>query len=1273
MSKRFFAVAALLISLSSGALAQGTITTVAGGVPNNVPATSVGTYPQGVSKDSAGNLYLTDAYCSCVFKVASNGQLTLVAGNGSFGFSGDGGPATSAQLDSPSGVSVDGMGNVFIADQYNSRVREVVAATGIIQTVAGNGTPGFSGDGGPATSAELTQPSGVSVDGAGNIYIADDGNQRIRKVTAGNHIIQTVAGNGTQGFGGDGGVATSAELFDPYGVCVDGSGNIFIADTDNHRIREVTSGTGTIQTVAGNGTPGFTGDGGLATGAELRQPSGVSVDGAGNIYIADDGNQRIRKVTAGNHIIQTVAGNGTQGFGGDGGVATSAELDDPLGVFIDGTGNIFIVDTANFRVREVASATGIIQTAAGNGTYGFSGDGGAATSAELDFPSGVFVDAAGNIFFADSSNNRVREVVAATGLIETVAGNGAFGFSGDGGVATSAQLDQPEGVFVDHSGNIFISDSLNNRIREVVAGTGIIQTVAGNGTAGFNGDGGPATSAELNKPEGIFVDGAGNIFISDAANQRIRKVAAAAGTIQTVAGNGTAGLSGDGGLATSAQLDLAGDLYGGVYVDGAGDIFISDSNNNRIREVMAASGIIQTIAGSGGTGCGVGGPTGDGGPATSAQLNAPNGVFVDGAGNVFFADTFNSRIREVVAATGIINTVAGSPGFGFSGDGGPATSALLYGPTGVFGDNSGNIFFADTDNNRIRKVTGLAQVPAVSLSASSLTFTTSGASQSVTLTNSGSAPLTISGIAITGSNPRDFAFVTASTTCPTGGGNLASNASCTLSILFQPTASGTRSASIAITDNAAASPQSVSLTGTTIVTVQVAPATVNLVPGGTQQFTATVGGVTNTSVTWSISGTGCSGSACGSVSSQGLYTAPTSATSTFTVTVTATSVADATKSASATVTVQAVSVSIAPTSATVSAGLSAQFTATVTGATNTAVTWQVNGIANGNATFGTISASGLYTAPSAVPTPAAFAIKATSVADTTKSASATVTITAPAAAPVSVQISPQPSTVVTGSTVQFGAVVMNAGTTTAVTWQLVSGAGTGSITAAGLYTPPATAPSGSVIVQATSVADPTKTQQISFTVAPAALNFAPGQPTTVPPISAQSGGSSSANLVLNLAPTSGSATFTLTCDQMPPGAACTVNPTTLTAQGGHPGAPFTLTVLIASSSGMGPLPSARPEPWLLFLLSLFGSLWAIYRAGRSPVRQARYAWLMVLLISFSVAYLAACSGISSTTVSSPPVSAVRSGSVIDARVTATPTSTTGGFTATQMIVPFPVQ
>jgi hypothetical protein len=284
-----------------------------------------------------------------------------------------------------------------------------------------------------------------------------------------------------------------------------------------------------------------------------------------------------------------------------------------------------------------------------------------------------------------------------------------------------------------------------------------------------------------------------------------------------------------------------------------------------------------------------------------------------------------------------------------------------------------------------------------------------------------------------------------------------------------------------------------------------------------------------------------------------------------------------------------------------------------------------------------------------------------------------VTITAPAAAPVSVQISPQPSTVVTGSTVQFGAVVMNAGTTTAVTWQLVSGAGTGSITAAGLYTPPATAPSGSVIVQATSVADPTKTQQISFTVAPAALNFAPGQPTTVPPISAQSGGSSSANLVLNLAPTAGSATFTLTCDQMPPGAACTVNPTTLTAQGGHPGTPFTLTVLIASSSRMGPLPGAPPGPWLLFLLSLFGSLWAIYRAGRSPVRQARYAWLMVLLVSFSVAYLAACSGISSTTVSSPPVSAVRSGSVIDARVTATPTSTTGGFTATQMIVPFPVQ
>ncbi len=342
-------------------------------------------------------------------------------------------------------------------------VPSVDAAAGIISTVAGNGTPEFSGDGGPATSASLTSPRGVFVDGSGVIYIADVNNHRIRKVdTSG--IISTVAGNGTAGFSGDGDPATSASLRVPHRVVVDVSGNIYIADELNHRIRKVDT-SGIINTVAGNGTAGFSSDGGPATTASLNSPNGVFVDGLGNIYIADQGNHRIRKVdTSG--IISTVAGNGLASFSGDGGPATSARLNNPFGVFVDGLGNIYIADLDNHRIRKV-DTSGNISTVAGNGTATFSGDGGPATSASLNDPHDVFVDGLGNIYIADRGNHRIRKVDT-SGIISTVAGNGLASFSGDGGPATSASLISPDGVFVDGSSNIYIADLGNHRIRKVV-------------------------------------------------------------------------------------------------------------------------------------------------------------------------------------------------------------------------------------------------------------------------------------------------------------------------------------------------------------------------------------------------------------------------------------------------------------------------------------------------------------------------------------------------------------------------------------------------------------------------------------------------------------------------------------------------------------------------------------------------------------------------------------------------------------------------------------
>ncbi|WP_052733139.1 NHL domain-containing protein [Hymenobacter terrenus] len=346
--------------------------------------------------------------------VAQPYAITTVAGNGRAGFSGDGGPATSAMLSSPYGVAVDGSGNIYIAVQGGNRVRKVSAATGVITTVAGtSATPGFSGDGGPATGAMLDTPRGVAVDGSGNIYIADVGNFRIRKVSAATGVITTLAGTGTAGFSGDGGPATGAMLNSPRGVAVDGNGNIYIADQSNHRVRKVSAATGVITTLAGaGGTGGFSGDGGPATGAMLDEPTGVAVDGNGNIYIADQSNNRVRKVSAATGVITTLAGTGTFGTGnfGDGGPATGAMLSQPTGVAVDGSGNVFIADAANFRIRHVSAATGVITTVAGTGTAGFNGDGGAATGAMLWYPYGVAVDGSGNVFIADQSNQRIRRL-----------------------------------------------------------------------------------------------------------------------------------------------------------------------------------------------------------------------------------------------------------------------------------------------------------------------------------------------------------------------------------------------------------------------------------------------------------------------------------------------------------------------------------------------------------------------------------------------------------------------------------------------------------------------------------------------------------------------------------------------------------------------------------------------------------------------------------------------------------------------------------------------
>jgi trimeric autotransporter adhesin len=789
-------------ALAAGA--PGTITTVAGG-PGRGPGPDVFQEPGALAAGPGGAVYVGDWGVVRELTTAKPWEGVVAgvlnSGVGPF-YSGDGGPAVKAWLPAiPAGVSglaVDAAGNVILAVYAENRVRVVAAKTGTfygqamtagdIYTVAGDGTRGYSGDGGAATSAELDEPFAVAVDGSGNLAIADSLSNRVRVVaaktgtfygqamTAGD--IYTVAGDGTAGYSGDGGPAASAELDDPSGVAVDGAGNLVIADYSNYRVRVVAAKTGTfygqamtagdIYTVAGDGTAGYSGDGGPGSSAELSTAEGVAVDGAGNLVIADQHNNRVRVVAASTGTfygqamtagdIYTVAGDGTQGYSGNGGPATSAELNNPLGVAVDSAGDLVIADSSNDRVRVVAAKTGTfygqamtagdIYTVAGVGIHRWSGIGGPAVNAELaavpvfTWTSAVAANSGNYVvlqsdrawFICETAGTYFGQAMTA-GDIYSVAGDGTRGYSGDGGPAISAKLNTPQGVAFDSAGNLVIADYSNHRVRVVAAKTGTfygqamtagdIYTIAGNGTRGYSGDGGPATAAELDTPQGVAFDSAGNLVIADPASGRVRVVAARTGTfygqamtagdIYTVAGNGSGTYSGDGGPAISAGVDPE-----GVAVDGSGNLVIADTVNGRVRVVAARTGTfygqamtagdIYTVAGGGTSGLG------DGGPATSAELEDPEGVAVDGSGNLVIADTLDSRVRVVAAKTGTfygqamtagdIYTVAGNGTPGYSGDGGPAASAELGYPDGVAVDGSGNLVIADSQNALVRLVSG---------------------------------------------------------------------------------------------------------------------------------------------------------------------------------------------------------------------------------------------------------------------------------------------------------------------------------------------------------------------------------------------------------------------------------------------------------------------------------------------------------------------------------------------------------------------------------------
>ena len=789
--------------------------------------------------------------------VGANNTGTVIAGTGSNGYSGDGGAATSAQMNVQFsvGLALDAAGNIYVADRLNHRIRRI-ATDGTISTFAGTGVAGFSGDGGLATAARLNQPSGLEFDRFGNLYVADGVNYRIRRITP-EGLISTVAGTGEGGNGGDGGSALTATLSTGIGIQEpDIFGNTLVfADHDGSRVRRIALSSAALAegyaespfTIVSNDCPRPINGRGLApsatckVGVRFRPTSAGSKSGAlrvvstnlaetFNVPLVGAGAAQLnlnvlRTPTAG--TISTIAGGGS---GADGVAATSSSLSSPFDAAVDSAGNLYIVDATANRVRKVDAVTGQISTIAGNGNRGFSGDGGPGSSASLNQPTAVAVDSAGNVFIADTNNFRIRRVAASTGVITTVAGTNNNANSGDGGPAVAASLAQPLGIAVDASGNLYIASGV---LRKITASTGVITSLVKG--FGYAGDGGRAADALVSAQGKVVLDADGNLFFAEEATARIRRIDKQ-GNISTYAGNGTRGYSGDNGPATAASLNVG---YG-LSLDAAGNLYLTDTNNNRVRRVDRATGIITTVVGSGDPGPGL--FAGDGGPANASRLNAPVGTFVDPAGNVFVADQRNSRVRIAhCIASPSASQSADCLGAGDKFYAGQrvqvtwsvsgATSCTASGAWSGTKAASGSEWVGPlTEGNREFKLscsfsggasqsstTTVAVLPASKLLVASDTtvafgsqdISASSTTRTVILRNAGSATLTVNSFTGTG-DATQFKVLQSCGQTPF---TLRPGATCPLSITFAPTTSGAKTVNLTVNSDAGTVPITVTGTG----------------------------------------------------------------------------------------------------------------------------------------------------------------------------------------------------------------------------------------------------------------------------------------------------------------------------------------------------------------------------------------------------------------------------------------------------------------------------
>ena len=560
------------------------------------------------------------------------------------------GEGSAAQFYFPSGVASDGAGNLYVADSANSTIRKVVIAGGVVTTFAGSATVTGSADG-TGTAARFDHPLSVASDGSGNLFIADAGNNTIRKIVIATGEVSTLAGTARTAGSADG-TGTAARFNFPQGVASDGAGNLFVADSDNSTIRRIVIATGEVTTLAGTAGAAGSDDGTGAT-ARFNSPKGITIDGAGDLMVADLGNNTIRKVVLATGAVTTLAGSAgatgsLDGVGFD--VGSGALFDGPGDVASDGVGNLFVADTNNHALRKIVIATGAVTTLVGSAAGGSAGhDDGPATAARFLNPFGVASDGAGNLFVADSANATIRKIAVATGVVTTLAGSAETPGSDDG-TGSGARFDDPIGVASDGAGNLFVADCGSHTIRKVVIATGVVTTLAGSAATPGSDDGAGA-AARFYFPGALAVDGVGNLFVADAGNHTIRKVVIAGGIVTTLAGS--AGSTGsDDGTGAAARFDEP----AGLAVDSSGNLFVADAAMRTIRKIVIATAAVSTLAGS------VGNLGSDDGTGTAARFDTPGALATDNMGNLFVADSGKDTIRKIHIATQLVTTVVGTPG-----------------------------------------------------------------------------------------------------------------------------------------------------------------------------------------------------------------------------------------------------------------------------------------------------------------------------------------------------------------------------------------------------------------------------------------------------------------------------------------------------------------------------------------------------------------------------------------------------------------------------------